>query len=182
MIRLAGTARRSFLFPSNVHKAMRYYAHMEHLFEYLPYITLIHSYSKTQFRVLFSSIELNIYQIQLYCDLEVSTDTENKIITVGILTGKQPITPKAGLHSSRGMAKFVSTSEFTPDGENTRIYYHLNLKGELPKPRAFSLVPDSITNHIAENIAKRRIYEIADGFIVGSLADFNNSQQTNRRR
>jgi len=89
-----------------------------------------------------------------------------------MLDGKKPIKPKAGMHSSRGIADFVSTSEFKPEGEHTRIYYHLNLQGELPKPRAFSLVPDSITDHIAESIAKRRIFEIADGFITGSLYDF----------
>ena len=176
MIHLAGTAKRSFLFPSNVHEAMQYYAKMECLFSYLPYITLTKTYSSTQFRVLFSSTELSIYKIHLYCDLEVTLDSKNAVITVGMLNGKKPIKPKAGMHSSCGMAEFISTSQFTPDGDNTRIYYHLNLKGELPTPLAFSLVPDSITNHIADNIAKRRIYEIADGFISGSLADFEKTR------
>jgi len=77
------------------------------------------------------------------------------------------------MHSSHGMANFSSTSQFVPDGKLTRVYYYLNLDGELPKPLAFSLVPDKITNHIAENIAKRRISEIADGFIIASLVDFD---------
>jgi hypothetical protein len=142
------------------------------LFKYLPHITLIKTYSRTQFRVLYGSTELSIYQIQLYCDLEVRFDSENALIEVGILHGKKQITPKAGMHSSRGTAKFISTSEFKSEGDHTRIYYHLTLSGGLPKPKAFSLVPDSITDHIAENIAKRRIFEIADGFIVGSLKDY----------
>jgi hypothetical protein len=177
MIHLAGTAKRSYLFPGNIHDAMQHYAIMDGLFKYLPNITLTKIYSPTQFRVLFRSTELSIYKIQLYCDLEVTIDINDAIITVGILNGKKTIKPKAGMHSSCGMAQFVSTSQFVADGEYTRIYYHLDLKGELPKPRAFSLVPDSITNHIADNIANRRIYEIADGFIIGSLADFERKKQ-----
>lgn len=172
MIRLAGTAKRSFLFPSNMDTAMRFYADMGGLFKYLPHIMLVKTYSEKQFRVLYSSTELSIYQIQLYCDLEVKSDQENALIEVGTLYGKRPINPKAGMHSSRGAAKFVSTSQFKPEGDQTRIYYHLTLSGELPTPKAFSLVPGAITNHIAESIANRRIFEIADGFIAGSLADF----------
>lgn len=172
MIRLAGTAKRSFLFPSDIDTATHFYADMGGLFKYLPHITLIKTYSKTQFRVLYSSTELSIYRIQLYCDLEVTFDPENALIKVGTLYGKKPIKPKAGMHSSRGTADFVSTSEFKPEKDQTRIYYHLTLSGGLPTPRAFRLVPGTITDHIAESIAKRRIFEIADGFISGSLADF----------
>lgn len=178
MIRLAGTAKRSFLFPSDIQTAMQFYADMGGLFKYLPHITLIKTYSKTKFRVLYSSTELSIYRIQLYCDLKVTFDKGNATITVGMLEGKKPIKPKAGMHSSRGIANFVSTSEFKAEGEYTRIYYHLNLQGELPTPRAFSLVPHSITDHIAESIAKRRIFEIADGFITGSLHDFGKKNKT----
>jgi hypothetical protein len=177
MIRVAGTANRSFLFPGNIHEAMAHYAQMEGLFKYLPHISLNKSYSMSQFRVLFSSTELSIYNIQLYCDLEVTLDTENAIISVGELNGKKPVKPKAGLHSSRGMAKFVSTSQFVSERDSTRIYYHLNLSGDLPVPRAFRLVPENITNHIASSITKRRIFEIADGFIIGSLKSFDNRKR-----
>jgi hypothetical protein len=182
MIRLAGTAKRSFLFPGTIQEAMGHYALMEDLFKYLPNITLTKAYSKTQFRVLFHSTELGIYKILLYCDLEVTIDTVNNMITVGILNGKKPIKPKAGMHSSLGMAQFVSKSQFVPDGNYTRIYYHLDIKGKLPKPLAFSLVPDNITNYIAESIANRRIFEIADGFIIGSLADFESKKTISHQK
>jgi hypothetical protein len=122
--------------------------------------------------MVFRSTELSVYTIELYCDLEVMIDQKNATISVRPLDGKKPIKPKSGMHSSRGIANFFSTSQFVPDGKLTRVYYHLNLDGELPKPIAFSLVPDKITNHIAENIAKRRIAEIADRFIFSSIADF----------
>jgi hypothetical protein len=172
MIRLAGSAKRSFLFPSDLTTALQYYANMGHLFQYLPHITLIKTYSKTQFRVLYNSIELGIYKIKLYCDLEVRLDSENATIEVGVLDGKMPVKTKAGMHSIRAMAEYNSISYFKMEGDHVRIYYHLNLKGQIPKPLAFSLVPDSIAGHIAEGIAKRRIFEIADGFITSSLIDF----------
>jgi hypothetical protein len=115
---------------------------------------------------------LSIYKIRLYCNLVVTVDRDNAVITVGNLRDKKVIKPKAGMHSSHGIANFNSTSKFVPVGENTRIYYYLNLQGVLPKPLAFSFVPDNITNHIANSIARRRIYEIADGFIAGSLLDY----------
>jgi hypothetical protein len=173
MIQLVGSVKRSFLFPSNLSTALRYYADMGHLFQYLPHITLIDTYSKTEFRVLFSSTELGIYQIQLYCDLKVELDEKNATIEVGVLDGKKPIKTKAGMHSIRGMAKYRSVSSFKPEGDQVRIYYHLHLAGELSKPLALTLVPDRVTDHIAESIAKRRIFEIADGFITGSLKSFN---------
>jgi len=172
MIRLAGSVKRSFLFPSDLTTALHYYADMGHLFKFLPHITLIKTYSKTQFRVLYSSMELGIYRIKLYCDLEVKLDPENATVEVGIFNGQKPIKAKAGMHSIRAMANYNSISYFKSEGDHVRIYYHLNLEGKLPKPLAFSLVPDSITNHIAEGIAERRIYEIADGFIESSLTEF----------
>lgn len=176
MIHLAGAVKRSFLFPSDLNTALNYYADMGHLFKYLPHITLKKTYSKMQFRVLYSSIELGIYQIRLFCDLEVRPDRENATIEVGVLDGKKPIKNKAGMHSIQAMARYKSVSHFKPEGDCVRIYYHLDLAGELPKPLAFSLVPDSITDYIAEGIAKRRIFEIADGFITGSLVDFRKKQ------
>ena len=172
MIRLAGSARRSFLFPSDLQTALRYFADMRGLFRYLPHITLIKTYSPTRFRVLYSSTELGVYQIQLYSDIEVRLDAEQHIIEVGPLDGKRPVRPKAGLHSLRGMAHYTSVSQFKIEGDCTRVYYHLNLDGELPTPKALSLVPRHITDHIAESIATHRIFEIADGFIAGALRDF----------
>ena len=172
MIKVAGNTRRSFLFSGNYHEAIEHYSDIGSIFNYLQKVTLTKQYSNSQYRMMFRSTELSIYAIQLYCDLEVIIDKNNATISVRPLFGKKPIKPKSGMHSSRGMANFSSTSKFVKDGEFTRVYYHLNLDGELPKPLAFSLVPDKITNHIAENIAKRRIAEIADGFIIASLADF----------
>jgi len=60
MIQLAGSVKRSFLFPSDMRTALDFYADMGQLFEYLPHSTLIKVYSKTQFRVLYSSTELGI--------------------------------------------------------------------------------------------------------------------------
>ena len=176
MIKVAGNTKRSFLFSGNYHEAIEHYSDIGRIFNYLQNVTLTKQYSKSQFRMMFHSTELSIYTIELYCDLEVKIDKINAIISVRPLNGKKPIKPKSGIHSSRGLANFSSTSQFVPDGPLTRVYYHLNLDGELPKPLAFSLVPDKITNHIAENIAKRRISEIADGFIIASLADFERSK------
>jgi hypothetical protein len=178
MIRLAGTAKRSFIFPGNLQDAMQHYANLEKLFEYLPFVSLINTFSTNQFRVRYASTELNIYKIQLYCDLEVVIDKGQSLINVKTLDANKPTRPKAGLHSSRGNASFASNSRFVPEGENTRIYYSLELNGKLPTPKAFSLVPLSITNHIAETIAKRRIFEIADGFIMASLADFQSQKKS----
>ena len=179
MIKVSGSTKRSFLFSGNSHEAMEHYSNTRRVFNYLQNVKLTKQYSTSQFRMMFHSTELSIYTIQLYCDLEVLIDKKIATISVRPLNGKKPLKPKSGMHSSRGMANFSSTSQFVPDGNLTRVYYHLKLDGELPKPLAFSLVPDKITNHIAENIAKRRIAEIADGFIMASLADFERNFSKN---
>jgi hypothetical protein len=176
MIKLSGSTKRSFLFSGNFHEAIEHYSDTGRIFNYLQNVTLTEQYSTSQFRMMFRSTELSIYTIQLYCDLEVKIDKNNATISVRPINGKKPIKPKSGMHSSLGMANFSSTSQFVPDGKFTRVYYHLNLEGNLPKPLAFSLVPDKITNHIAKNIAKQRISEIADGFIIASLADFESKK------
>jgi hypothetical protein len=172
MIKVSGSTKRSFLFSGNSHEAIEHYSDIGRIFNYLQNVKLTKQYSKSQFRMMFRSTELSIYTIQLFCDLEVLIDKDNATISVRPFNGEKPLKPKSGMHSSIGMANFSSTSQFVPNGKLTRVYYHLNLDGELPKPLAFSLVPDKITNHIAENIAKRHIAEIADGFIIASLADF----------
>jgi hypothetical protein len=172
MIKVAGNTKRSFLFPGKFDEAIEYYSDTGRIFNYLQNVTFIKQYATSQFRMMFRSTELSIYTIQLYCDLEVMIDKNIATISVRPLNGKKPIKAKSGIHSSRGMANFSSTSRFVPDGKFTRVYYHLNLDGELPKPLAFSLVPDKITNHVAENIAKHRIAEVADCFIFASLANF----------
>lgn len=172
MINVSGSTKRSFLFSGNFQEAIEYYSDMGRIFNYLQKVTLTKQYSTSQFRMMFRSTELSIYTIQLYCDLEVRIDKNNAIISVSPINGKKAIKPKSGMHSSSGMANFSSTSRFVPDGKFTRVYYQLSLEGKLPKPLAFSLVPDKITNHIAKNITKQRISEIADGFIIASLADF----------
>jgi hypothetical protein len=175
MIHLAGSARRSFLFPGDIQTALNFYADMGRLFQYLPYIKLIKTYSNSQFRVRFQSTELGIYRIELYSDLEVTRDESSQQIKAGLLNGIKPVKSKAGMHSIRGMTAFTSISKFQSEGDQTRIYYHLNLEGQLLKPLAFNLIPDHIADHIAESIAKRRIFEIADGFITGSLKEFRKS-------
>ena len=172
MIRLAGSVKRSFLFPSNLETALEYYGDMERIFQYLPHITLLETYSPKEFRVRYNSTELNIYQVELYCSIKVISDAANAALQVVTVADKQQTLPKVGMHSLRGTANYSSLSTFKSEGDCTRIYYHLNLQGELPKPLALKLVPDSILDHIAESIANRRIFEIADGFIVGSLRDF----------
>jgi hypothetical protein len=172
MIQLAGSAKRSFFFPADFRAAMAFYAKMEQIIKHLPYISLDRIYSDTQFRVRYSSTELTVYNIKLFCNLEMSIDYDNALIKITTLPGKNNIKSKAGLHSSEGTASFISTSRFVSEGDHTRIYYHLKLNANLPKPLAFSLVPEKITNHIAQNIANRRIDEIADGFIASSLQEY----------
>ena len=182
MIRLAGSVKRSFLFPSDLQTALSYYANMEQLFQYLPHITLIQAYSPTEFQVRYHSTELSIYNIELYCDIEVIMDVNRATVDVITVDSRKPIKPKAGMHSIRGLADYSSLSTFKPEGDCTRIYYHLNLKGSLPKPLALKFVPDTITDHIAESIAQRRIFEIADGFIGGSLKDYGATHPCSEER
>lgn len=171
MIQVAGSARRSLVFPGELPLAYAYYADVGRLLGYLPHICLVRAYGPDRFRLLYSSTELGLYQVRLFADVQTTLE-EGRIIHVHPMEDASPIKAQAGIHSTSTQGHFSSRSVFHDEGKQTRIEYSLQLRGDLPTPQGLRLMPGLVVNRIAKRITKMRIREIADGFVERSSDAF----------
>ncbi len=180
-IRLDGRTHRAFLFPAPLEEAFRYYARLEHIFTFLPHITLLEKLGENAYRLLYHSTELRLYRVRLYCDLTTSLDADTWTLKFSPLDGGVPAASKAGLDWLEAPGFYTSTSIFRPhhDGQ-TAVEYSLRLWADLPRPRGLRMLPQGSMNRIANAIAGFRIQEIADGFIQRTIADYLRHQAGQR--
>lgn len=172
MINVAGTIRRSYLFPADRPTAFTYYQDLGRLLAYLPHIQLIHTYQEGQFRVLYETAELGTYHIRIFADVHATLNHTDWVLRVNPLDGVLKEPPKSGLNWSTAYGTFTSEHFFYPAGDDTQIEYILRLKAELPTPLGLRLMPTRAVDAIAENIVHRRMREISDGFIERSIHAF----------
>ena len=69
MINITGSIKRAFIFPAVPQTALTYYSDISRVTRFLPHISLIHSYDHHQIRMLYETVELGVYTIQIYSDL-----------------------------------------------------------------------------------------------------------------
>lgn len=173
MIHISGSARRVFTFPAQLPMAYAYYSDVGRVLGYLPHLVLVRSFSYDQFRMLYSTIELGVYHIRIYCDLQTMLEANGaKVIRIKPLRGMPPVRTQSGVNHSTAQGTYSSTSVFLPSGDHTRIEYTMALEAKLPAPVGLRLMPGSVVDSIASNIAHARIHEIVNGFIERSLDAF----------
>jgi hypothetical protein len=142
--------------------------------EFLPHISLIHIYTPSQIRILYETVELGAYTIQIYSDLESTVNWEKmllRVYPVKIETAA-PIQPETSIRHSTGSGLFAIDTQFFDLGHQTRIEYIIRLKAELQRPLGMRLMPKRVVKRIAQSITDERVREIADGFIKQSVAAF----------
>jgi hypothetical protein len=169
VIKINGSAQRSFYFPAEKSKAFLFYQDYECVLRLFPHISVVKVFAPGLFRMLYHTIEMGLYHIHIYCDLQASADPANGILRFGPVTSFPPKTPAAGFTSTQVQGKFTSTSKFYADGKQTRIDYMISLQVELPVPRSALIMPAKVREHIANAITQGRIGEISDGFIERSV-------------
>ena len=174
MIRVAGSARRTFNFPADLPTAFAYYSDVGRILTYLPHIFLVQAHAYDQFRMLYSTLELGVYHIRIFCDLRTTLDVarDRWAIHINPLRGVPPVSPKAGLSASIAQGDYSSSSVFHDEGQKTRIDFRMTLQARLPTPLGLRLMPASVVDGIAGNITNARIHEIASGFIQRSMDAF----------
>ncbi len=72
MLRIAGSSRHTFSFPADLPTAFAYYSDVGRILTYLPHIFLVQAYAYDQFRMLYSTLELGVYHIRIFCDLRTT--------------------------------------------------------------------------------------------------------------
>jgi hypothetical protein len=172
MIKIAGSFRRSFIFPAELPVAFAFYADLGRILNYLPHILLVRSYGHDRFRMLYCTTELATYRIRLFCDLRATLDGNGRTLEISPLDDIPPVRGQAGLRSATTQGYYRSRSVFHENGHDTRIDYSLQLQADLPTPLGLRFMPGSVVNRIAKNITNWRMREIADGFIERSIDAF----------
>ncbi len=174
MINITGSIKRAFVFPATPKIALTYYGDLSRVTAFLPHISLVHTYAPDQIRILYETLELGAYTIQIYSDLESSVDWDKMLLhvyPVKIETAA-PIQPETSMRHSTGSGLFAIDTQFFDLGSQTRIEYAIRLKAELAQPLGMRLMPKRIVKRIAQSITDERIREIADGFIKQSIEAF----------
>jgi len=178
-LRVAGSAQRSFTFPADLPTTRAYFSQFNHILHFLPHIALVKAYSATQFRLVYQTVELGVYQVKIYCDLEGSFDEARQALHFRSTHYQPPIKPDVTINSLSAQGTFTSQSDFHASHDQTRIDYAIQLQANLPKPIGLSLIPDRVVEQIARNITVWRIREIADGFIERSIKEYKKEVRKN---
>ena len=172
MITLNGSTQRQFVFPDTLAAATRYYRNFDAIFDLLPHICLVQKYGPNRYRALYHTIELGVYRVKIYCDLQVHFDEASQTLNVSPLLGPTPVRQSVSVQALVAQGQFTSQSVFVAHGDETRIDYKLRIAAALPKPIGLILVPDAAMNQVTNSIAGWRIHEIAGGFIDRSIAAY----------
>ena len=174
MINITGSIKRAFVFPAIPKVALTYYSDLSRVAEFLPHISLVHAYNQNQIRMLYATVELGAYTIQIYSDLESSVDCEKKLLQVYPvkIETAAPIEPETSARHSTGSGLFAIDTQFFDLGSQTRLEYTIRLKAELERPLGMRLMPKRVVKRIAQSITDERVREIADGFIKKSVEAF----------
>lgn len=169
MIQLAGSAKRSFVFPSNLDEAFALYGDIRQSFRYLIRISVIHSYAAGQYRLLYSSLESGLYRVKIFCDVLATIDENKYCIRISPIKGNEPVKSEAGLYSMTGQGFYNSIILFSECGDRTRIEYNIEMKASLPAPITLRWMPNALMNSIAQNRLYLHTDEIMDSFIEKSI-------------
>jgi hypothetical protein len=182
MIDVAGSTHRSYVFPADRPAAFAYYGDFRNVISNLPLISMVKPFGNERYRLVYRSMELGLYRVRIYCDLEARFDEKKHILHVAPLTGHPPVKSRVTINSLTAQGMYTSESAFRAAGDHTRVDYHLVLKARLPRPLGLKLIPDGILERIAHNITMWRIHEIADGFIERSIREFERGKRRRRKR
>ena len=172
VIRIAGTTHQTFSFPADIATVSNFYRDFSRILHYLPHIQLVKDYGPDQFRVLYHTLELRVYRVRIYCDVQVRYDEAAQTLHVAPLLNKPPARSEATVHSLTAQGYFTSRSVFRPRSEHSLVDYQLSLEARLPKPLGLMLMPDRVIEQIASSITEWRIHEIAGGFIKRSVQEY----------
>lgn len=174
MINITGSIKRAFVFPAIPKIALTYYSDLSRVAEFLPHISLVHAYSQNQIRMLYETVELGTYTIQIYSDLESSVDWKKSLLQVYPvkIETAAPVQPETSIRHTTGSGLFAIDTQFFDLGNQTRIEYAISLQAELERPLGMRLMPKRVVKRIAQSITDERVREIADGFIKQSIEAF----------
>ena len=91
MLKLKGTTHQIFTFPADLTTASIYYTDFARILPLLPHIQLVKDYGGNRYRVLYNTLELSIYRVRIYADLQVDYDEATRTLHVSPLLDCPPV-------------------------------------------------------------------------------------------
>ena len=182
MINISGSVKRSYIFPASPEIAFEFYADLERTFRFIPHITLKEKGEQGHYRMLYDTVELGVYRVKIYCDLETNLDRDQMALYIQPTENVRIVKNKIGMYSLTAQGEYSSKSLFLPHQDQTEIEYQFRLHAELPLPFGARFMPKKLLNDISESITTLRMQEIADGFIQTSLRAFDELQDLDQGR
>ena len=174
-IHVSGAAARAFTIPAARPVAYQFYSSLPRILPFLPRIELVSADQNEVYRIAYRSLELNVYDVDIPCDLQVFVAEGPAVLRIRPAEQSPfpAVKPYATLRSCRAMGEFEIESRFLSVSEHeTRIDYQLKLSSKLPKPTGLTLLPSYMMHSVVEKIVQMRINEIVDHFVVQSTAAF----------
>ena len=178
MIDIKAATRREFTFPAPAPIALDFFSSFRRITQFLPHISLVREFGDGRYRLLYSTVELATYQVNIFADVATQVDELTQIITVTPATDIPPVKSKSGFRSLTSAGSYSSRSTFQPVNESEcAVEYVLELQANLPQPSGLRFVPSHFLNGIADAITHRRMEEIIDGFIAKSIIAYSQWQE-----
>jgi hypothetical protein len=180
MIRIAVSARRVFTLPADLPTSRAHFRDFRQTLDYLPYLSLIKTYARGQYRILYSAAERGVYRVDLYSDIQTRYDEAEDALCATPLKGIPPVAAKATLGSLTGQGDYASRLTLRSAGLQTNARYEVRITANLPKPVGLKWIPDRAVRLYVEQVVRRRIQEIADVFIQRSIKGLQPQQRNPR--
>lgn len=172
MIHLRGSAIRSYIFPADLTTTFNYFNEYQNLFHWLKYIEIQEIFDVDLYRVKYSTYELNTYEINIYCDLAVSRDYDEKTISIRPVNLPDPIETHRGLYFLQSVGTLTSDVRLQPKEDHTIVTFSLDLSSEVPIPLGLRLFPKLLLDKLVKEFVDKRIHEIIDHLFERSIEEY----------
>ena len=173
MIKIAASARFSFVFPADRVTTYEFYSDINRLVNYLQHIELVESNPDYQYRLYYSTVELGTYHIHVYADVRMDLVPGYHTMRMVPIENLPPIETEVTFNSTKTRGYYSSEAFFHEvDANQTRVEYLLKMMAKPPRPMGMRFMPGKMVDKIANNITNNRMKEIANYFIESSIADY----------
>jgi hypothetical protein len=172
MITLDGSIRRTFQFPADPDTTLRFFGDLSRIVRFLPHIQVVEVYSGDELRVLYQTVELGAYTINIFCDIGCQSDLEGSKLLIQPLPSAVSVSSASTLNTTTGYGFYSSESLFRAVDGITEIDYSLNFRARFPRPHGLRMMPGRIVHRIARSISDGRVEEMASGFMRNATAAF----------
>jgi hypothetical protein len=169
-INIAESARQGFTLAVDLATARAYFRDFQQTLRCLPDLTLVRTYARSQYRIVYSAVHSGVYRVELYSDIEARFDEAEDVLCVTPLKGMPAVVSSATLGSLTGQGDYSSRLILRSAGAYTKAKYEVRIEAALAKPVGLKLIPDTAVRLFIERVVQRRIREITAVFVQRSIA------------